>query len=401
MPRVDKISHINIQIKDIQLFTANKYLEESLNKRRNTGCLRTIKIMHGLVDFCSNDYLGFSTTGALRAKILELEQKQARHIYEGSTGSRLISGNSAIIESLEEYIASFHNSEAALLFNSGYDANIGLFSCVPKRGDTIFYDELVHASIRDGIRLSYAKAYSFKHNDISNLNELIKLAKGSVFVAVESVYSMDGDIAPLKELVSFCEENNANLIVDEAHATGVFGNAGEACISDLMLEKRVFARIHTYGKALGTHGASVVGSNLLKEYLINFARSFIYTTALPYHSIIAIKCAYNLLTESDEMRNSLHENIKLFTHLLSKNGIINKQNSISPIQCILIEGNENVINAALKIQKRGFDVRPIMSPTVPEGKERLRICIHAFNTENEINGLVEAIDSIKLSLLSD
>ena len=371
------------------MFSSEKYLNETLDKRRNEGSFRTLKVLHDLVDFCSNDYLGFSTTGELHARILEFNQKQPKQIAEGSTGSRLISGNSAVTESLEEFIASYHDAEAALIFNSGYDANVGLFSSIPKRGDTIFYDELVHASIRDGIRLSYAKAYSFRHNDVEHLKELFKLANGNVYIAVESVYSMDGDIAPLKDISILCEEKNANLIVDEAHATGVFGQMGKGCVAEKFLEKKVFARVHTYGKALGTHGAAVIGSKLLKDFLINFARSFIYTTALPYHSLIAIRCAYALLSESEEANQSLHKNIKLFNDLISENTKYN--GSLSPIQSIIIPGNKKVIELAKAIQVKGFDVRPILSPTVPEGKERLRICIHSFNEEIEISALAEII----------
>ena len=371
------------------MFSSEKYLNETLDKRRNEGSFRTLKVLHDLVDFCSNDYLGFSTTGELHARILEFNQKQPKQIAEGSTGSRLISGNSAVTESLEEFIASYHDAEAALIFNSGYDANVGLFSSIPKRGDPIFYDELVHASIRDGIRLSYAKAYSFRHNDVEHLKELFKLANGNVYIAVESVYSMDGDIAPLKDISILCEEKNANLIVDEAHATGVFGQMGKGCVAEKFLEKKVFARVHTYGKALGTHGAAVIGSKLLKDFLINFARSFIYTTALPYHSLIAIRCAYALLSESEEANQSLHKNIKLFNDLISKNTKYN--GSLSPIQSIIIPGNKKVIELAKAIQVKGFDVRPILSPTVPEGKERLRICIHSFNEEIEISALAEII----------
>jgi 8-amino-7-oxononanoate synthase len=373
------------------LFSLEIYLKETLDKRRNDGSFRTLKVLHDMVDFCSNDYLGFSTTGELHARILEFNQKQPNQIEEGSTGSRLISGNSAVTESLEDFIASYHDAEAALIFNSGYDANVGLFSSVPKRGDTIFYDELVHASIRDGIRLSYAKAYSFRHNDVEHLKELFNLANGNVYVAVESVYSMDGDQAPLKELSAFCEEKDASLIVDEAHATGVFGPQGKGCVSGNFIEKKVFARVHTYGKALGTHGAAVVGSKLLRDYLINFARSFIYTTALPYHSLIAIRCAYALLSESEEANLSLHKNIKLFKLLVSGKENLNIIHSNSPIQSIIIPGNVRVIELAKAIQVKGYDVRPIMSPTVPAGKERLRICIHSFNEEEEIRNLVNEI----------
>jgi len=328
----------------------------------------------------------------LHAKILEFNQTQAKKITEGSTGSRLITGNSAIAESLEGLIATYHNAESALLFNSGYDANVGLFSSVPQRGDTIFYDELVHASIRDGIRLSYANAYSFRHNDFQHLKELFKLAKGTVYVAVESVYSMDGDMAPLNDLVELCEWSSANLIVDEAHATGVFGPYGKGYVSEKMLENKVFARVHTYGKAMGAHGAAVVGSKLLRDYLINFARSFIYTTALPYHSLIAIRCAYALLTENEEIIASLHSNIKFFNTLMTAKSQIQIIKSNSSIQSIIIPGNEEVKKIAGTIQNSGFDVRPIMSPTVPSGKERLRICIHAFNNEEEIKGVVQIME---------
>ena len=372
--------------------SSEKYLKEALDKRKENNSFRMLKVKNDSIDFSSNDYLGFSSTGLLHAKILEFNQTQAKKITEGSTGSRLITGNSAIAESLEGLIATYHNAESALLFNSGYDANVGLFSSVPQRGDTIFYDELVHASIRDGIRLSYANAYSFRHNDIAHLKELFKLAKGTVYIAVESVYSMDGDMAPLNDLVELCEWGSANLIVDEAHATGVFGPYGKGCVSEKMVEKKVFARVHTYGKAMGAHGAAVVGSKLLRDYLINFARSFIYTTALPYHSLIAIRCAYALLTENEEIIASLHSNIKFFNTLMTAKSQIQIIKSSSSIQSIIIPGNEQVKKIAGTIQHSGFDVRPIMSPTVPSGKERLRICIHAFNNEEEIKGVVQIME---------
>jgi 8-amino-7-oxononanoate synthase len=371
------------------MFTADDHMKQALERRKEENALRSTKILRGLVDFCSNDYLGFSSTGLLHDKVLAFSKTLEGHVMEGSTGSRLISGNSLMAESLEEYIASFHNAESALLFNSGYDANIGFFSSLPKRGDTVFYDELVHASIRDGIRMSFARSYSFKHNDIAQLEKLAAKATGNVYVAVESVYSMDGDMAPLKELITFCSKNNFHLIVDEAHATGVFGPLGKGCVSELMLEKKIFARLHTFGKALGTHGGAILGSKLLREYLLNFARSFIYTTALPHHSLYSIRCAYTLLQEADETIMTLHENVKKFRMLLK--GMDELIESKSPIQGIVVPGNSNVTALAMYLNKKGFDVRPIMSPTVPKGKERLRICIHAFNSENEIKNLVNEI----------
>lgn len=371
------------------MFSAEEHMRKALERRTQEGALRSTKLYRGLTDFCSNDYLGFSTTGALREKVLAFTQSMKGQVMEGSTGSRLISGNSAMAESLEDYVATYHNAEAALLFNSGYDANIGFFSSVPKRGDTVFYDELVHASIRDGIRMGFAKSFSFKHNDLDDLGKLLIKASGNVYVAVESVYSMDGDIAPLKELCSLCEKNNFHLIVDEAHATGVFGTFGKGLVCELSLEKKVFARLHTFGKALGTHGGAIIGSKVLREYLLNFARSFIYTTALPYHSLFSIRCAYSLLQEADEAITTLHENIRLYTALMK--GADGMLESRSSIQSLLVPGNNNVRAMAEYLINKSFDVKPVMSPTVPRGKERLRICIHSFNSEEEIKALVKEI----------
>ena len=192
-------------------------------------------------------------------------------------------------------LADFHKAESGLIFNSGYDANLGLFSCIAKKEDTLICDELIHASIIDGCRLSYANRFRFAHNDVEDLEDKLRRSKGNIFVAVESVYSMDGDMAPLKEIAAVCKKYNASLIVDEAHATGLFGDQGRGLVSQHGLEQEVFARVHTFGKALGCHGAVILGSETLRNYLVNFARSFIFTTALPVHSLIAVKCAYEML----------------------------------------------------------------------------------------------------------
>ncbi len=359
------------------------YLVNKLEKRKEAGLYRSLSRENGLIDFVSNDYLGFATTGKLQAW---LDKHDISHIphFTGSTGSRLLSGNTEYAEALENKIANFHGAEAGLIFNSGYDANIGLFSSIAGKDDTIIYDELIHASIKDGARLSLAKHFSFRHNDAEHLRKKIKAATGNIFVAVESVYSMDGDFAPLEEIVEICEEEGAYLIVDEAHATGIFGKNGEGIVSDQKLQRSVFARIHTFGKALGCHGAIVLGSKELRDYLINFARSFIYTTALPGHSLLAIYGAYELLPEAKKERNNLVNNINYYTQIATEKGI---QSFPSQIQTIIIPGNDNVRKAAQNIREKGFDVRPVLSPTVPNGKERLRICLHSFNTEEEIRKL--------------
>jgi len=376
------------------MYPADKTLENLINKKKVDGSFKSLTTTHNTIDFCSNDYLGFSKSIDLKDRFLKFSKSLDSIAYIGSTGSRLISGNTALIESLENFIATYHHAEAGLLFNSGYDANLGLLSSVPQRGDTIYYDESVHASIRDGIRLSFAKAYAFRHNDINHLNKRFELAKGNVYVVVESVFSMNGDFAPLKELSVLCASKNAHLIVDEAHATGIFGNGGKGLVADLELSSKTFARVHTFGKALGCHGAIVLGNNILRTYLFNFARTFIFTTALPFHSYISIKSAYDLLNEDEECLPSLHENISFFKQLINKfpeNIIKNYIESASPIQCFVVQSNENVKKMAAVLNRNGFDIKPILSPTVPKGKERIRICIHSLNTKDEIIALVREI----------
>lgn len=380
-----------------------RYLRQALDGRKADNSFRALSVGNGLIDFCSNDYLGFSRSEILREKIRRLECEYSDAAI-GSTGSRLILGNTEFCEELEDRIARFHHAEAGLIFNSGYDANLGLFSILPQRTDTIIYDQLAHASIRDGIRLGYARAFSFRHNGLEDLEQKLKAATGNIFVAVESIYSMDGDCAPLAEISNLCRQYGAALIVDEAHATGVFGGRGEGKVVEMGLEKKVFARLHTFGKALGCHGAIVVGSKILREYLINFARSFIYTTALPFHSLLTINCAYDLLefqpeadppmAQSDEERTKLNDNISYFKSKITSDVSRRIIESESAIQCIVIPGNECVKSSARNIQEAGFDVRPILRPTVPAGSERLRICLHAFNTEEDISRLITALKGV-------
>ena len=252
-----------------------------LDTRQENGSLRSLSPQNERIDFSSNDYLGFAKNPIIFKQVQEDLDSYLPN--NGSTGSRLLSGNFDFHEALESQMAAFFNAEAALLFNSGYDANIGLLSSVPQRGDCIFYDENSHASIRDGIRLSHAKSYRFKHNDLDDLRQKIeKTGTGNQgYLVVESIYSMDGDAAPLSGFAEISKAYDLNLIVDEAHSTGVYGSEGQGMVNDLGLSALVFARIYTFGKALGCHGAAIVGDALLIQFLINFARSFIYTTAMP------------------------------------------------------------------------------------------------------------------------
>ena len=368
-------------------------LQNKLHERANDGSLRQLCVPAGLVDFSSNDYLGFAKNESLFSKTFQLLLKH--NISEnGATGSRLLTGNHILFQELESVLAQTHNVENALVFNSGYDANIGFFGCVPQRGDFVFYDELIHASIRDGLQLSHAKSYKYGHNDLSDLKEKIKKTISEngdsiVYVVTESVFSMDGDSPDLKQLANFCTSEGYHLIVDEAHAVGVMGKKGLGLVQELGLEKALFARIVTFGKALGTHGAAILGSNALRDYLINFSRSFIYTTALPPHDIVGILSSYEFLAvEGVAQGDQLIENISYFKGQSKKQKWSgNLIGSDSAIQSVIIPGNEKIRKISKKLRDDGFDVKAILSPTVPEGKERLRFCLHSFNSKEEI-GLV-------------
>lgn len=369
-------------------------LQKKLSNRLQENTLRQLGTQQKLIDFSSNDYLGFSVSRDiynLTHHYLELNSLS----NNGSTGSRLLSGNHGLYSDVETMLSEFHNSESALIFNSGYTANLGLFSCVPQRGDLIFYDEFIHASIRDGIHMSNAKAYKFKHNDLKDLEEkLSKLSKNNsqeVYIVTESVFSMDGDSPNLVLITQISDNYNCNLIIDEAHAVGVFGKNGVGLIQELQLEHKIFARVTTFGKALGSHGAVILGSKDLIDYLINFSRPFIYTTALPPHALMTIKSAYKelLLTHSI---SKLHKNITFFK---SEIKIKKLQHyfieSHSAIQCCIISGNENVKSISNQLHKKGFDVKPILSPTVPKGKERLRFCLHSYNSSQEITKVLDLL----------
>nr|WP_294898929.1 8-amino-7-oxononanoate synthase [uncultured Pedobacter sp.] len=366
------------------------FLQQKLTERKQENSLRELhQYPENVADFFSNDYLSFAQLHSHKEKIQAL--LNAHPTYKnGATGSRLISGNTKFVEKLEQKIAVFHQAEAALIFNSGYDANVGLLSSIAQRGDTIICDELIHASLIDGARLSLANRYTFAHNNLSALAEKLKQAKGNIFVVTESVFSMDGDCAPLEEICKLTEKYKANLIVDEAHALGVFGKNGEGLSQHLNLQDKIFARVYTFGKALGCHGATVVGSALLKQYLINFARSFIYTTALPFHALACISVGYEEIALTPQ-RQLLQDNIALFTRVASSKKL-NVLQSESAIQSMIIPGNEACKTLAAQLQKNGFNVKAILSPTVAKGKERLRICLHAHNSKNEIYELTSQLN---------
>jgi 8-amino-7-oxononanoate synthase len=364
-------------------------ITSDLEKRKTDSTFRELAQPNNLIDFSSNDYLGLAQNTRLIDRV-KWKFEKATNQTLGSGGSRLLSGNYKELEDLEQLLVDVHGKESALVFNSGYVANLAVFSTIPKKSDTILYDDLIHTCIKEGARLSFAKHQSFRHNDLKDLKRKISLAQGNVFVAVESVYSMDGDFAPLASLASLCNDTGAHLIVDEAHSTGVFGNKGAGLVSQLRLDDKVFLKIHTFGKGIGVHGAVVICDQLIKEYLINFSRPLIYTTSIPPHSAISVSEAYKFIEEFQFLKKDLSEKIFLF----SQNTSHSSSPSNSPIQSIIIKGNENVKKAAIDLQKLGYNVKPVLSPTVKVGTERLRVCIHNHNTDEEIVELAKAIDSL-------
>ena len=357
------------------------YLQKKIEDRTEKGLLRVLVPRGNSIDFSSNDYFGFSKSEAYNI--------QENNLAFGGTGSRSITGNCAEAEIAEKIIATFHHQEASLIFNSGYMANVGLFSCIASKGDTYISDEYIHASIIDGMRLSHASRVKFKHNDLTDLEKKLQTIEGRKFVAVESIYSMDGDEAPLVAIAELCKTYHALLVVDEAHATGVFGDKGEGLVCKYNLENDVFACVYTFGKAVGLHGAAIAGSLVLRNFLINSARSFIFTTALPAHTYLQIIQAYSLMPTAD--RKKLYELVDYFRNQITTMIGIEFLESHSPIQGIMVGDSFKAKALAEYLFSKGFFIRAILPPTVPLGKERLRVCLHSFNSEEQIDLLLSEI----------
>lgn len=371
-------------------------LSQRLKKRFSENALRTLRPADfSKVDFSSNDYLGFARSNEL-LDICGEEWVRVNHAADqrflGSGGSRLLSGDSLYAHDVENLIAEFFQSESALLFNSGYTANLSLFSALPSRSGTVIFDDLIHASVRDGIRMSGCRAWSFRHNDLDHLEELLRKAGEEIWVVTESVYSMDGDSPQAERLVSVCEKYNAALIVDEAHSGGLDGESGRGYCVQHGIENRVYARLFTFGKAFGVHGAAVCGNHTLVNFLINFARPFIYSTALPVHDLAAIKASIDFSIKADHLRSELKSLTQYFKEKTATSPIKEQLvDSHSPIQGIIIPGNLEVRRVAEACQKAGMDVRPVLSPTVKVGSERLRIILHAYNTRSELDNLISTV----------
>lgn len=446
---------------DAGLSSLEATLSALLARRESRSQLRRLTtVSPGMVDFSSNSYLSLSNHPDVQRAYLALLTSHINNPSPatsppilGSGGSRLLDGNSAFSESLERDIASFHGAPAGLLFNSGFDANVGLFSCVPQPSDIIIYDELIHASVHDGMKLSRAaQRLPFRHNTVTTdsshadkglkgLDALLRdlttgvqgkevlEGKKNAFVAVEGVYSMDGDVAPLQQVVECVErrlpKGNGYIIVDEAHSTGIFGAKGRGIVCELGLEERIFARVHTFGKAMGCSGgesasqfeflmltspAIVLSSHTTRAYLINYARPLIYTTAMALPSLAGIKVAYEFLMNNggEPLMRNLH-GLMNHTHSLLQSicarykppADLLRLDPNPPKSPIIPLFTAHPRSLAQHCQRGGFMVRPIVAPTVPEGSERVRICLHAGNTAKEVEELLEAVEEWLRSRMQD
>lgn len=363
----------------------NKIFEEKLLKIKRENNYRELKLVGG-VDFSSNDYLGLSNHPKIKQAIINALNGGTPL---GSGGSRLLSGNQKEHINLEEFATNYFNVDASLFFSSGFLANYALFTTLPDRKDFIIYDELVHASVRDGIKASLAKSLKFKHNDLSDLKEKIEKAQSlgakSIWISIESIYSMDGDVAGITQILGLIKNySNIYLIIDEAHATGIFGEDGKGLSYGIDNEKII--TLHTCGKALGISGALVCATHEIIEYLINKSRPFIYTTAESPLIAVAVKKALEISIQESWRREGLLKLIKYTDESYLKT---NHKTQILPI---ILDDSLKALDAACKLQANGFNVRAIRPPTVPNA--RLRISLTAARTQNEIDDLFSEIKFI-------
>jgi 8-amino-7-oxononanoate synthase len=352
-----------------------------LKKILHDGLLRSPKLRTHLIDLTSNDYLGLARSELLQEKTISLWRQWSQKIPQktGATGSRLLTGHHFFFQETEEEIAHFHESPTATLFNCGYMANLALLSALCSEKDTVILDLQSHASFHDGKKLCRAKIVYFRHNDLGHLEDRLKNQRKGSYVIIESLYSMSGCPAPLKEIGTLCQKYQAHLIVDEAHAVGILGPQGKGLVVKAGLQKQVFARIVTFGKALGVQGAAILGSSLLQKILFNCARPFIYTTALSLPLLAAIAASYSLFPAMDKER----QNIQILSKSL---GIF------SHIYPLIVPGNFSVKLASQYLASHSFDVRPILSPTVPKNRECLRLTLHSYNTITEVHRCLDLID---------
>ncbi len=342
-------------------------------------------------DLCSNDYLALSQHPNLREQMIDAIRSEGC----GSTGSRLLRGERERFERIERLFAGFKGTERALYFSSGYLANIAVLTTFPEAGDIVFSDERNHASLIDGIRLSAAGRVVFPHNDVGALTRLLDehRADGQAFVVTESLFSMDGDFAPLADYAALCRSAGAALIVDEAHAVGLYGGRGSGLIEAAGIESEVALSVNTAGKALGVGGAFVAGNALAIEYLVQRARPFIFSTAQPPALAGAIEASLALVADEPQRRETVRRLARHLRTSLASAGV-----SVAPghsqIVPLVLGDNERALAVAETLQSQGFDVRAIRPPSVPPGTARLRISVNAGLDESTLDRFVAALTRV-------
>lgn len=343
-------------------------------------------------DFSSNDYLSLAGDPALAAAVAEAV---GRGVPAGSGGSRLLRGNHPEHEALEAEAARFFGAESALWFATGYTANSAIVSTLPQRGDLVVYDELIHASVHEGLRLTRAEAVAVPHNDVDAFADAIAAWRarggaGRIWIAVESLYSMDGDRASLAELAALADANDAVLVIDEAHATGVFGTGGRGLAAALEGRENVIT-LHTCGKALGCEGALVCAPAVVNDFLVNRGRGFIFSTAPSPLMAAAVRAALRIIETADDRRAKLAALIAHAERVLGPHGALLSGSQIMPV---ILGDDARTMRAAEAVQAAGFDVRGIRPPTVPAGTSRLRITLTLNATEDDVSALAAVLQDV-------
>lgn len=378
-------------------------IDKFLKEREATGCLRSLRpisarresaICSGskeYIDFSSNDYLGL----AGHPKLKDASKEAIDKFGAGASASRLLSGSLAMHHSLEEAVAKFKHKEAALVFNSGYQANVGIISSLYSKDDCVFSDRLNHASIIDGVLLSGAKIFRFLHNDLNHLESLLKSHRPEfkkALIVTETIFSMDGDRPPLKELVKLKNKYNCDIMADEAHATGIYGADGSGVVEEEGLSREVDLIMGTFSKALGSFGAYLATSKKIVDYLINTCRGFIYSTALPPAVIAANLAAIKLVGEEPQRRARLLESAGYFRSELRKMKC--EIRGASQIIPLMVGENHRAVKMADKLQAMGYWILPIRPPTVPKGEARLRFSLTSHHDQRILRRIIDDIAKI-------
>ncbi|KAL1998370.1 hypothetical protein VTN02DRAFT_6329 [Thermoascus thermophilus] len=400
-------------------------LQSILDQRRQNGRLvepGSPAVMRAMTDFGSNDTLSLSSSGVMtEAFLAELNRHPGFKV--GSAGSRVVDGSTQYLIDLENYAAKFHGAETALFVNSGFDANVAIWSTIPQPGDVVVYDEYIHASIHDGMRRGRAETKMFLHNDCVSLRRClldvklqhpdIEQGKRVVFISLESFYSMDGDAAPILEMIQLAKEvlplGNALFVIDEAHSNGLVGPQGSGFVCHYGLEKEFAIRLHTCGKGMGSAGAFILANQTIKDTLLNYARNLIFSTAATFPTLAAVKAGYSLVaSEEGEMRRQrLQDNIRHFYKELTghpmwskyeRSGILTipsiKGSKAEPFQSPIVALVTRVGKGKSlgdKLKKAGYWVNVVYYPIVPIDKERARLSLHADNTSEQIENVVKVI----------